>query len=428
MMGEEKNINAKLNAISGMLRLGHEAFEKGSLSAACVHMLNNSLPICHYDRSCLVDMSYSVPKIIEIMGHDSINGNSEFCDNMKMLLRPFFKIQKITRIDKAQLRENHAGKRSIEAFDYFKKSYGENILLVPLYKPGARKIKENLIIWVMEFKQAEPYDTASIIALLGQHYSEALWYYKKKAFNIPANLFKSFTPLKTFVLLFIIFMFCLFLVHINENVAAGFELIPQERQIYYAPFSGLISSSTVQSGTDVNKGQLIIQYDTRELKYNLEVAKQTYNEISSQMDLVRQNSFHDKKELGKVKLLNMEQKIEEVKIEKINWYLSESAITSSIQGKINIEDPYKWHGKPVKAGEKLFEVFSPHKLYAEIFLNEKDSAILSSNNKITLYLHSRPEQPIGTKIIAVSPTPTLTEKGNFSYIIKAQIKSNKTTV
>ena len=49
-------LKGKINALSAMLRLGHEAFEKNDLKSLSIHIVNNTKLIVPFLRAAFVDM------------------------------------------------------------------------------------------------------------------------------------------------------------------------------------------------------------------------------------------------------------------------------------------------------------------------------------------------------------------------------------
>lgn len=418
---DQKN-NNKVNLITTVLRLGHEAFQKNDLLSSAYHILNNTRVLIKYDRACLVDMRQARPKMIAVSGQSEVKQTSEYSLNMRKLLEPLKAVTDQCEITKELLQENKASESSLKAFEYFNKQ-NIYIILIPLVKVGSVKANECSVFWVVEFFGEFDKSSFSILSLISQHYREAIWYYTKENDRILPRLMKNrkiFTPLKVLIYLIILFVIISFF-RISQNVAGTFELTPSDESTVYAPYSGIISGTDYKNGAAVQTGNIILKYDTEEMKYNLLDAENTYNEISAELDWVKQNSFVDKKELGKVKILVLKRKREEIEIEKIKWYLSKADIKAKINGTLVLNDMEKWTGKAVRAGEKLFEVVSPHKLFAEVMLNEADAAVLNSKTHIVLYLHSRPETPITGKIISASPKPMLTKTGQFCYIITMKL-------
>ena len=421
-----QNITNKLNAVTTVLRLGHEAFTKENLFSAALHILNNTRLLIKYDRACLVDMRTDKPSIIAVSDQSEVKHTSEYCINMRRMLSPLKNISEQTLIDINTLKQNSASPDTLKAFEYFSK-LKENIILLPLLRPEDTDKNEGSVFWVVEFFNDYDKNCLNILSLLAQHYREAIWYFLKTGNSFIPNLFKRkkhFTFVKIIVYLLIILAFVSFF-RISQNVAATFELIPLDETIEYAPYSGIISDANFKNGAYVKIGETILTYDTQELTYNLADAESTHNEIRAELDWVKQKSFSDKKELGKAKILGMKKQKEKIEIQKIKWYLSKADIKAKISGILILNDSEKWAGKAVRAGDKLFEVVSPRKLYAEVMLNEADAAVLCDSTTITLYLHSSPETPISGKILSISPKPMLTKTGQFCYIIKLELSNIK---
>ena len=423
---DNQNITNKLNAVTTILRLGHEAFKKKDLISSAIHILNNTRLLVKYDRSCLVDMRGDKPNIISVSGQSEVKKSSEYCLNMIKLLEPFKDLTILTLLDKEIIQKTRSSKNSIKAFDDLSTLNG-TIVLIPLLKPEDGDIQNGSFLWVVEFFSSYDPNYINFLSLIAEHYREAVWYYLKSGSKlIPKLLTKKhyFSPLKIIIYLLIIFFIVSFF-RISQNVAGTFELIPSEETIEYAPYSGIISEANFKDGSIIKAGETILKYDTKELSYNLADAETQYSTITAELDWVKQKSFIDKNELGKVKILSMKQQKEKVQIEKIDWYLSKAEIKSKISGTLILNESEKWSGKAVRAGEKLFEVVSPRKLYAEVMLNESDAAVLGKETSVTLYLHSSPETPIYGEIISISPKPMLTKTGQFNYIIKLELNNNK---
>ena len=78
-------------------------------------------------------------------------------------------------------------------------------------------------------------------------------------------------------------------------------------------------------------------------------------------------------------------------------------------------------GKEVRAGERLFETVFSEQLLAEVYLNEKDAAVLEGDTGAELYLHARPERSLQkVEIIAVSRKPFITETNEYCYRVRVK--------
>jgi len=423
-------LNEKLTVLSGVLRLGNEASQKGSLDAVSMHIVNNTRMLVQFDRSCLVDFRSGKPEVTSIMGMAEVNENSEYCVNIRNLLQPFGKLERSVVVREDALRSVNASDDAMKALDYFKGKV-EDMIIIPLRPPDRVKYSDNdLFIWVVEFQGNMGTDTEKLLLLLSPLYSVALWYSlaQKYGFGIKGLLGggrkKSFlTPRRIIAGLAVLLVLSLFIVRIDQRALGDFELEPPQKEIEYAPFSGILRQSNFMNGQRVKPGDVVIEYDTDEMEYELKSSSKEFDEISAELDMVRQSSFSKSEELGRVKMLEAKRDHKAVAIEKLKWYISKSQLKADNAGILAIDDPSKICGKSVNAGAELFQIMPYGKLIAKAYLNEADSSVICHGMKVTLYLHSMPARAIQTKILSVSPRPTIQENNQFCYVIRAELLS-----
>jgi hypothetical protein len=202
---KKSNDTGKLNTLATVLRLGHEAFRKNTLSSVFTHILNNSKLVLNYDRTCIADISTGVPKIVEISGQPSVNTNSEYSVNMQIVLKAYSNIEEITIINKNSLIKNKAKSSVLKAFDYLS-NLSHSIILVPLRPPETNESKDEMFIWALEYSdELLLKNEISLITLLSNHYSEAVWYKIKRTeskFNKIIRKRKIFTVRNVFICCF----------------------------------------------------------------------------------------------------------------------------------------------------------------------------------------------------------------------------------
>lgn len=421
---ELRNMKGKVNALSGILRLGHESFDKKNLEQLASHIVNNSRLVAGYDRASLVDMRGTFPRLTAVAGQAEVNHNSEFTQNLINLLQPFSHLDEVTTVSTELLDElsikHRVKKGAYEALQYFE-SYSDTLILIPLRSKVARK-DNGLFIWVVEFFDQAEKSVAGLLPLLAQHYNEALWYILKAEHRSLTTLLAGKKITKPRVLLgaVIIIPLLMFMIPIKQNIAADFEIIPKSDNYYYAPYDGVIAHSNFPNGSHVKPGDPVILYDTEELVFRLADAKTDYDEISAELDTVQRQSFNDISLRGKVQVLELKKDKAAINCRKNKWFLDQSVIKAEHAGILDIDESSKLDGRAVRSGEKLFEVLSNRDLIAKIMLKESNASVLNDRKQlaITLYLHNRPEMPITGKIISISPKPILTENKSYCYIIK----------
>ena len=417
-----KNKDQKsVETLKTVLRLGHEAFARGDLHAAAIHILNNTRTVLKYDRACLVNTNNRRVRIVAVTNQSEVNSNSEYCLEMTALVKGLFNVDKITILNKEYFVKNNLSKEAEKAFDYFEGN-GVQIVAVPLFKPGTENFEEKFF-WIIEFYNEISESSLNIIHLLSLHYRESVWFYYINKKSLLTSLFKSrkrLSPGRAILCLLVLFIIISFF-KVSHNVAADFELVPYDEITEYAPYAGMIKSVSFNSGDMVKKGDIVLEYDTQELSYKLLETKTSYDKISAELDWNKQQSFNNTEQLGNVKVLVLQQEAVEIEIEKNEWYIKNAKIKADISGVFVLNETEKWVGKAVTAGEKLFEIIPPNKINAEIMLDEQSASVIDDKMNITLYLYSCPEMPIHGKILSASPRPMLTKTGQFCYLIKMKL-------
>jgi multidrug resistance efflux pump len=423
---ELQDLKGKVNVLSAIIRASHEAFDKKDLDSLSYYIVNSSRPLLNCARSAFLDMRGHSAKILSISGQNQVNPNSEYSENLKILAEALREIGKFGEINDDLLKDGKAKEKAFKALEYFQEEANHAVCAVPLHSTDAQNTDHDLFLWVVEFPKMEKKPYEKLLFLLGKSYGQALQYLlKENSSSIFGNIMKrgrKLSPFKYIICGAVIFFILMFFIKVNQTASADFEIIPAIEHISYAPFEGIIKKSFFDSGKEVKKGELILLYEKDELLYELAEAQKEFEEISAELDRIRQKSFAETQELAKVKLLALRKEKKKININRIKWRLERMDMTAKNNGTLVIAPPEEMCGRAVRAGDKLFEVLSPETLMAKVFLNEKDSSVLGKDSSMSLYLHTRPETPISGKIASVTPKPQLAENGQFCYIIKTEIK------
>ncbi len=423
---EHNQQDAQLNLLSGILRLGHEAFERDGAHGVGLHIVNNSRLLFKYDRCCLVHIRKKRSKVVAISGQTTVQSNSEYCRDIRDLVSDFLVLDQITSVTADTVEELGLSNKASQAFTHLSED-GTNpaIVLVPLI-PELKEDVDDLYLWVVEFFDGSDSSMVHSLGLLGKHYGQALALKSSSGsslFHIGARRRKRLKQAVA-VILILGFLISLFTVRVNQTVVADCEITSAGKQISYAPFDGVIRQSFFKDGDTVKKGDSIIVYDIEEMLFNLADSRKKEEVIATELDLIRQQSFSSLDKLGRVKLLELRLESKKIDRERSNWYIEHSRINSMIDGVLIIEDPEYFSGKAVKAGDALFEIFKPDKLNVTVYLHESDSSIIGNlRDNFVFFVDTRPEKALDATVQRISPKPMLTDTGGFAYTLKALPKS-----
>ncbi len=424
----DNQLQAQVNLLSGILRLGHETFDKDGVVGIGLHIVNNSRLIFKYDRCSLVSIDKGRIRLLAVSGQTIVQKDSEYGREIKDLIRGFRDLEKPAVLTTKTI-DTHTTSHS--ARSSFTNLAGDGtIVLLPLNERITDEQESNFI-WIVEF--FDDFDPAieNSLSLLGKHYGQALSL-EKRSHNRWSKLWwnKAHRAKKTIVCVCLLTLFLsLFTVRVNQTVIADCELTPITRQIGYAPFKGIIRESFYKDGDRIKNKSVVLAYDIEEMLFELAEARKREEVIAAELDLVRQRSFASMEQLGRVKLLELKLKSSQIDIDRNNWYIEHSRIGAAIDGVLIIDDPEHFSGKAVTPGEKLFELVNPSELAVTIFLHESDSGILNNlQPHVSIFLDARPEKEIEANVDSVSPKPILTDTGQFAYTVKAPLQENATLV
>ncbi len=415
-------LKGKLNALSAIIRVGHESFSKNDLPHWGAHVVNNSVVAVPYSRSALVDMRI-IPKIVAVSGQPEVKGDSEYCQELVDLVAPFSKLGKIICLDPEILTSFKAGADSFSAYEYFMKSAAA-VYIVPIVEFGLKDSDEGMMLWVVEFAQKEQAAVApAILPLLREHYSESLYYIlNRRRPPLMRRLMERrawFKPSRIMIVLLALFMIACVAVRIRLTVSADFELVPEKEIIAYSPFEGVLSKCHMKSGDRVKKGDVVLEFDTEERSFNLNSAMNEFRRSSETFELISRQAFKDDSKRGQVRLLELQRDKSGIEVSRNNWYLERSVLRAEGNGILDIGgEVSSLEGKAVRPGEKLFEILDTENLVAEISLDERNSSVIIPGTRIKLYLHTQPGKAIRGEILSVTPKPVLTERGIYCYLIR----------
>jgi len=415
---EIRSLKGKLNVISTVMRLGNEAFRRHGLGGLGLHVVNNSRLLVRFDRSALVDMRSGRPKLIAVMGMAEADNNTEYGLNVLRLVAGFGDLKEKVQVTEEVLAERGANEDTLDAFASLQES-ASTIFVMPLRDQGEGP-ETPLFLWVVEFVEVPPAGTDSVLQLLAETYNNALWssvYSRRRFTQLLSVSGRMFSPMRVFLYIVGLFILSLFF-RVQQNVAADFEIVPEEKATLYAPYDGAIKQVYFRSGSDVKSGDLIMAYNTEEIEFKLADAQASYDEITARVDYVRRQAFTDNTHLGEIKLLSIQREKEKINIEKMKWYLQQSSIRATRAGVVVIDDDERWEGKAVRTGDRLAEIFTPGHLIAAVYLNEKDASVIDKDMGIALYLHTKPETPLTGDVLSISPKPLLQKNSQYCYVIK----------
>ena len=421
MQQENQELKARLHAFAAILRLGRDAFAAADLTAAGVHIVNNSKTLLAYSRSVLVDLRGN-PRILAEFAQPEVNQHTAYAQAILRLSREIAIGDGPQEVSADTPPQGKLSARGEAAWHELTEE-GRRLMIVPLRASSVPLSAKEPFLWILEYPEAVPQHVSATLALLSSDYGGALWLNTPRKGGGFGRWLRKITAMRIFLLLVLAFLISLFVVNVEHTVSAEFVIRPKAVFSSYAWFDCVVKKCAVQDGDTVKKGDVILHYDTDRMRFQLAAAQAAFQESNAEYEQETKASFTDRERLGRLKILALKREQAKIAIDEAKWYLAHSQVRAEVPGVVTLPEGSadKLEGRALRQGEKQFDILSGSGMIAEIMVNEKDASVLENPPKVLLFLHTRPELPIQVKIISERFYPELTEQNIYSYNLKAEM-------
>lgn len=418
-----RELTNRLKAFGVIFKIGREMSEAQDFSSAAAIAVNSTEILLHFRRSAIVECSGSSFSLAAQYAQVVPNGHSELAG---------FQLDICRELDLEpgkscllQLGENSYSGRFNAALGELLQD-DDGLIAIALPEPGFARGNGSRFIWLLEFSGTPANYVMPTVNLLAGGIGDAL-YAHKYCRNISAakRLTRGVSRFRILLGVLAVVLVAMF-IPVSEQVNAEFVLRAPEITGAYALFDGPIAECRKQDGERVKKGDVIAVYDTSQLRFRLDSARNRLAEAEKEYELENTASFSDRSRLGKVPLLAAKVDSAAVDVKEAKWYLAHSEIKAPADGILALADGRAelLRNRVVRTGDRLFDIYGGKGMSAEIRVDEKDSSILLGNITVRLFLYTQPEKAIRTRITDVRQYPEITEQNTWCYKVLADLQSD----
>jgi len=204
---------------------------------------------------------------------------------------------------------------------------------------------------------------------------------------------------------------------IEQEVVADATVTPIERRLVTAPFSGFVSKIVASPGEHVEKGELLLKLDRRDL--NLQRSQWQTDLDGTSAELRQAMANHDYPEVA-VQRARRGQAAAEV--QRIDRQLSRADVSAPIAGIVAGSAFEELEGQPVERGELLVELASAEGYEVEILVNEADMSLVEGEPSGELSLTASPEDRHRFTLSRVHPI-AIASNGQTRFRLNATLES-----
>jgi multidrug efflux pump subunit AcrA (membrane-fusion protein) len=220
-----------------------------------------------------------------------------------------------------------------------------------------------------------------------------------------------------------VIVFLLMFFPVRNTVNTEFVLKSPNTNSVYAWFDGPIAKCYRQDGDQVQKGEVIAEYDTNQLRFRLANAESQLREIQKEYELESAAAFSDRERLGRAQLVAARMDGAKVAVEEAKWYLAHTELKAPSDGILALADgrAERLVNKALRTGDRVFDIYSGSGAVAEIQVDQRESSILLDEFTVSLFLYTEPDRKLDGKVFEVQQYPMLNEQRTYCYKVRAEI-------
>jgi RND family efflux transporter MFP subunit len=216
------------------------------------------------------------------------------------------------------------------------------------------------------------------------------------------------TGLKLTALILLLIIILALIIRIEHKVKSSFILKAEASAFLTAPFPGYIDKVYQDVGDIVQKGDLLLDLDQRDLLVQR-------SELSADRDrsLTEARRLEGEGELTEMLLSQLSVKQTDAKMRVLDYRLSRTQLRAPFDGIVVEGDLRERLASPVQAGETLYRIVQLEGLYAELQVDERDINYLQESMGGEIAFASRPSERYKIEVIEFEPVAMIQETGTY---------------
>ncbi|MBF0452169.1 MAG: efflux RND transporter periplasmic adaptor subunit [Candidatus Magnetomorum sp.] len=175
-----------------------------------------------------------------------------------------------------------------------------------------------------------------------------------------------------------------------------------------APFNGFISSVNVQMGDITNKGDLLLELDTRDLRLKEAEIVADIHQFSRAEEKARSQDY-----LADMRIAQARLKKSQLELQRILYLLDQAKVKAPFSGIVVQGERQKLLGAPVREGDVMYKIAEMRDYYVQLDVDEQDIHEIKTGHSGNMAFISRPEIKFPIKISQISYTAQVKDKKNI---------------
>jgi len=206
--------------------------------------------------------------------------------------------------------------------------------------------------------------------------------------------------------------------HGDYRVSATSRVEGAVRRVITAPVDGYVSSANARPGDIVENGQLLFEFDDRDLR----LERVQVSSERAQMAARMQDAL-SKRERAEVQIFSAQLQQADAHIALLDEQIRRTKVNAPFDGVIVSGDLSQSLGAAIDRGAVVFEIAPLDKYRVILEVDEHDIADVAVGQEGTLLLSSLPGLPMGIQVTRLTSVASTTEGANF-FRVEADLLEN----
>lgn len=197
-------------------------------------------------------------------------------------------------------------------------------------------------------------------------------------------------------------------VPVNYHLSADANLQTTEKYLVVSPQDAYLGTISARPGDQVKKGAVLAQLNDEDLR--LERRK-----VASQAQQYRQTYDSALANSNRVEaaIANAQMDQANIQLQLLDQQLARTQLLAPSDGIVVSDDISQTRGAPVKQGDVLFEIATNQNYLVQLFVDERDIALVQAGQEGELKLSGLPTEIFNTRVKLVTPISEVREGRNY---------------
>lgn len=186
------------------------------------------------------------------------------------------------------------------------------------------------------------------------------------------------------------------------STLAPVEIVAAQPQRVTSPLDGVIKEILIEPNQPVNTGQLVLRFEQTTLRNRHKIAEHEALVAKARLDRLTQAAHVDDKARHELSEAKAQFDLKTAEHDYAADLLDRSEIRAARDGILIYSEQERWIGRPVKTGERIMEIASPHETRARIELPVADAIVLDQSAKVRLFMDADPLSSVPASLTSES--------------------------